>query len=303
MYGSVPSRRLGRSLGIDLIPYKTCTYDCVYCQLGRTTDKTIVRSEYRSPDIILEELELKLKEEDKPDYISLAGSGEPTLYKEILQLMKGIKRMTKIPVAVITNGSLLWMDEIREALAEADMVLPSLDAGDEKIFRMVNNPHESISFNTMVDGIAGFTSGFGGKVWLEVLLIADVSGVDSAARISPALVQLNTVLRPPADQTVRPVTPEQLIEFKNYFKGPVEIIGTKPAEDASAKDLPDPGEEAVLSLLARRPCTCADAAAGLSMNRMQTFKHLDSLLARNKVRTVVSGGKVFYTSNKENSLS
>ena len=177
VYGPVPSRRLGRSLGIDLVPFKTCTYDCVYCQLGRTTNKTIDRQEYVPIKDVLTELEQKLAAGDIPDYISLAGSGEPTLNLGIGRLIAEIKSLTDIPVAILTNGSLLWMPDVQDALMAADLVLPSLDAGDEHLFQYVNRPHEEISFERMVDGIATFTRRFPGEVWLEILLLWRVTGL------------------------------------------------------------------------------------------------------------------------------
>ena len=160
LYGPVPSRRLGRSLGVDLIPFKICTYDCVYCQLGRTTRKTMEREAYIAAGEVLAELENKLKEPDRPDYITLAGSGEPTLNADIGAVVSGIKQMTDIPVAVITNGSLLWMDEVRSALEPADLMMPSLDAGDEFLFKYVNRPCDGISFDQMANGLGAFTRSF-----------------------------------------------------------------------------------------------------------------------------------------------
>ncbi len=146
LYGPVPSRRLGRSLGIDLVPFKTCTYDCIYCQLGRTTNKTMERRPYVPVKDILSELKIKLAIGGSPDYISIAGSGEPTLHSDIGELIGKIKEITKIPVAVLTNGSLLYLPEVRAALMQADLVIPSLDAGDEELFHYVNRPHADYFF-------------------------------------------------------------------------------------------------------------------------------------------------------------
>ena len=144
LYGPVPSRRLGRSLGIDLVPYKTCTYDCIYCQLGKTTTKTIEMRDYVPVEGVLSELKEKLSTGVPCDYISLAGSGEPTLHASINELIAKIKEMTDIPVSVITNGSLLYLPEVRESLMRADLVIPSLDAGDAALFEYVNRPHKNI---------------------------------------------------------------------------------------------------------------------------------------------------------------
>lgn len=138
VYGPVSSRCLGCSLGLDVVPFKTCTYDCVYCQLGCPTSQTIRRSDYVPVDAVLTELKTKLQLGPRPDYISLAGSGEPTLHARIGDLICGIRRLTRVPVAVLTNGSMLWAPDVQDSLMEADLVMPSLDAGDESMFQRVN---------------------------------------------------------------------------------------------------------------------------------------------------------------------
>ena len=200
VYGPVPSRRLGRSLGVDLVPFKTCTYDCVYCQLGRTTDLTTGRREYVPVEEILAQLEEKLRTGPTPDYVSLAGSGEPTLHARIGELIAGIKSLTRTPVAVLTNGSLLGVRDVQDALMEADLVLPSLDAGDAELFQLVNRPHENVEFDDMVEGLVAFRERFAKPVWLEVMLLAGITGIRSEVekiaalthRIRPDRVQLNS---------------------------------------------------------------------------------------------------------------
>jgi wyosine [tRNA(Phe)-imidazoG37] synthetase (radical SAM superfamily) len=303
VYGPVPSRRLGRSLGIDLVPFKTCTYDCVYCQLGRTTKKTIKRKEYVAVEEILLELKQKLAAGDIPDYISLAGSGEPTLNSRIGDLIKKIKSMTKIPVAVLTNGSLLWMREVQDALDAADLVLPSLDAGTDALFRQVNRPHRSLWYAQMVDGIAGFTKRFQGEVWLEVFLLAGVTGIPAEAqkiaamvrRIGPARTQINTVTRPPAEAYAYPVPSDQLVKLKDFFPGRVEIISEteRPGTSRSLKD--ETSAENVLALLRRCPCTSEDVAKGLGIHALMALKHLDALIQDGQVTITCIDGRTFYT--------
>ncbi len=302
IYGPVPSRRLGRSLGVDLVPFKTCSYDCIYCQLGRTTKKTVDREEYVSIDRILEELDRKLSGRDVPDYITLAGSGEPTLNRGIGRLIREIKRRTPIPAAVLTNGSLLWRKEVREELDAADLVLPSLDAGDEKLFRYVNRPHEEISFERMVEGLAAFTAGFSGEVWLEVFLLDGVTGLPSeagkiaaAARcIAPARVQLNTVSRPPAEGFACAVSRRRLDSLKGIFRGTVEIVSESEEDVFLVRPSPDLRDEDVLALLGRRPCTCRDVALGLGVPAPAAIKRLDALVASGKAKTVFEGGRAYY---------
>ncbi len=301
VYGPVPSRRLGRSLGIDLVPFKTCTYDCVYCQLGRTTNKTIERKEYVKIEDILAELDVKLGVSPKPDYISLAGSGEPTLNLQIGDLIEKIKSMTKIPVAIITNGALLWQEEVRDALMGADLVLPSLDAANVPMFRYVNRPHEDITFAKMIGGIDDFIRAFPGSVWLEVFLLAGVTAIPAevqkfavlVGKLRPERVQLNTVYRPPAEDFAEAVSVEQLRDFQNYFTGNVEIIVGYPSGPSPAGETVS-AEADIIALLQRRPCTLQDVSVGLALSPITVLKELDTLYRLGKVEYVTKRGGIFY---------
>jgi wyosine [tRNA(Phe)-imidazoG37] synthetase (radical SAM superfamily) len=163
IFGPVPSRRLGRSLGVDLVPYKTCTFDCIYCDLGRTTHKTVSRQSYVPPEEIQGELELYLSVLDKkPDYITLSGSGEPTLNTNVGEIIRKIKKITSTPAAVLTNGSLLSMDGVREDLSEADVVLPSLDAITPALFEYINRPHPSLGIEDIISGLIQFRKQYQG---------------------------------------------------------------------------------------------------------------------------------------------
>lgn len=302
VYGPVPSRRLGRSLGVDLVPFKVCSYDCIYCQLGRTTEKTLERREYVPIAEILTELKSLLAQGAAPDYISLAGSGEPTLNSGIGELIRNIKEITSIPVAVLTNGSLLWRDDVQEELLAADLVLPSLDAGDAALFELVNRPHGGISFERMVEGLVTFTRRFPGEVWLEVLLLGGVTGIPREAekinelieRIQPQRVQLNTVARPPAEDFAFALSTKQMRALQKSFTVPVELINENPEASPERSDTSAVDEERILALLERRPCTCGDLAKGLGLHVMAAMKALDPLLAAGKINAVVIGGKPFY---------
>jgi wyosine [tRNA(Phe)-imidazoG37] synthetase (radical SAM superfamily) len=302
VYGPVPSRRLGRSLGVDLVPFKTCTYDCIYCQLGRTTDQTTRRIEYVATDQVLAELKVKLESAPPPDYVSLAGSGEPTLHARIGEVIAGIKRLTRTPVAVLTNGSLLWDVDVQQALMEADLVMPSLDAGDEAMFQRVNRPHREIAFETMVDGLAVFTARFPRLVWLEVLLVDRITGTDRqveklaalARHIRPGRVQLNTVTRPSAAGFARAVSRARLARLAQRFSGPVELISDSSPEPPPAPT-PYPVTDAdILDLLARRPCTTGGVAAGLSLHIQEAVKRLEVLAKNGAVDVRQKDGEIFY---------
>jgi wyosine [tRNA(Phe)-imidazoG37] synthetase (radical SAM superfamily) len=302
VYGPVASRRLGRSLGVDLVPFKTCTYDCVYCQLGRTTCLTALRSEYAPEEAILAELRTKLAVEPRPDYITLAGSGEPTLHTRIGDLIDGIKHLTRVPVAVLTNGSLLWADEIQEAIMEADLVMPSLDAGDESMFQRVNRPHPEISFLRMVDGLGGFISRFRRLVWLEVLLVEGLTSSENEAakiaalarRIQPGRIQLNTVSRPPAESSARPVPAERLSALSQLFPKTVEIIAGAPPPSARPARRSPVTDQEILDLLARRPCTAQGVAAGLNLHPLEATKRLSALTKTGKVSVLRKDDDLFY---------
>ena len=168
LYGPVPSRRLGLSLGVDIVPFKVCTLDCIYCQLGRTSEKTMERKDYVDVEAVLAELRAKLVEGLEADFITISGSGEPTLNAGLGQLIEGIKKITNIPVAVLTNGTLLTNQSVRADCARADVVMPSLDAGDDQTFRKVNRPHKDISIENLIAGLCAFRNEFAGQMWLEV---------------------------------------------------------------------------------------------------------------------------------------
>lgn len=302
VYGPVPSRRLGRSLGIDLVPFKVCTYDCVYCQLGRTIKNRIEPKEYVPLDTVVEEARRKLDFLPKPDYITLSGSGEPTLYSRIGELIEHLKSFTDVPVAVITNGSLLWKPEIRKRLSNADLVIPSLDAGDEILFKSINRPHKKIGFERMVDGLVTFRAEFSNTVWLEIFLLGGMNAIPSEVekiaaitrKIKPDKIHLNTVARPPAEEFAFPVKPGAMREYEKMFSGKREIIKTirKTRRNGSVFTASD---QDVLELLARRPCAITDIANGLSIPPNEAIKHVDSLLAQNNVLQIQKDGALFYT--------
>lgn len=303
VYGPVLSRRLGRSLGVDLVPLKTCTYDCVYCQLGRTTNKTIERREYGAIEEILGEVERKLTANVTCDFISIAGSGEPTLNKRIGDLIIEIKRLTRIPVAVLTNGSLLWMEEVREALMHADLVLPSLDAGDEHLFQYVNRPHREIPFSQMVDGLVTFTRSSPGAVWLEVFLLAGVTGIQAEVekiaaltrRIRPAKVQLNTVSRPPAEEFAFAVADDRMEQFRELFAETIDVISESERSRSPALSAEETTDSEILSLLRRRPCTLRDVALSLGIHPNEAAKCLDVLGKAGKITKIFLNGQYFYS--------
>ena len=298
VFGPVPSRRLGRSLGIDLVPFKTCTYDCIYCQLGRTTNETDERRAWVDIDRITRELEDKL--ETAPDYITLGGSGEPTLHSGIGELIARIKDISDIPIAVLTNGSLLWRDDVREELSGASLVIPSLDAGDQETFEAVNRPIASISYREMVEGIASFTHAYTGECLLEVFIVEGVNSrmedakkiADAVKSIRPAGVQLNTVSRPPAEPWAVRTSMDRLEDIARLFDPPAEVIADHPPADDSGEHAAS--EESIIELLRRRPCTIDDISRGLGIHMHEVIKHVNNLTRRGVVHTMKRGDVIYY---------
>ena len=284
IFGPVPSRRLGRSLGVDFVPFKTCTYDCIYCQLGRTTCKTVERKEYVPLTDVIDELRDKLV--SQPDYVTLSGSGEPTLFSPAGEMIDRIKAMTDVPVAVLTNGSLLWRRDVRDQLMSADLVIPSLDAGDEAMFRVVNRPHESIPFKTMLDGLVEFRREFSGQYWLEVLLLAGYTAIEAEVLklaacvdlIKPDRVQLNTVTRPPAESFALGTSHRRMAELARMFHPPAEVIANF-HKDRMQAEL-SITREGILDVLRRRPCSLNDIVDSLGMHPNEAVKCLADLTAR-----------------------
>jgi wyosine [tRNA(Phe)-imidazoG37] synthetase (radical SAM superfamily) len=305
VFGPVPSRRLGRSLGVDLVPFKTCSFDCIYCQLGRTTCKTTERKEWVPLDAVMRELESKLFQ--RPDYITLSGSGEPTLYSRLDELIDRIKGMTDIPVAVLTNGSLLWQERLQQQLVRADLVMPSLDVGNQTAFHLVNRPHESINFEQVLSGLIAFRQCYRGQYWLEVLLVGAFTDFESelaairacVSRIRPDRVLLGTITRPPAEDCALAVPHERLIELAATFSPPAEVL--EDLHDSSEVQQSSASREDILGLLARRPCTIDDIANGLRMHRVEVLKHVDLLVTNGLIESRSRGREQVYLLAHESS--
>jgi wyosine [tRNA(Phe)-imidazoG37] synthetase (radical SAM superfamily) len=306
VFGPVPSRRLGRSLGVDLVPFKTCSYDCIYCQLGATTCKTVERKEWVPLDDVLEQLEPKLS--TAPDYITLSGSGEPTLHSRCGELIDRIKAMTDVPVAVLTNGSLLWQEEVRRQLMKADLVIPSLDAGDEGMFHLVNRPHEDVTFERMLSGLADFRREYRGAYWLEVFVLGALTAIKPdfaelarcVGRIGADRVQLNTVTRPPSASFAVGVSRRRLTELAATLDPPAEVIADFRAVHAQAQFAAS--REDVLDLLRRRPCSMDDIALGLGMHRNEVLKYLEDLSAEGLVLQTQVDGRLHYRTTQESHI-
>jgi wyosine [tRNA(Phe)-imidazoG37] synthetase (radical SAM superfamily) len=278
IFGPVPSRRLGRSLGVDLAPRKTCPFDCIYCEVGPTTQKTIKRLDYEA-DEIMAELAAYLRQGPPPlDYITLAGSGEPTLNRGLGKIIRQIKALTGTPVAVLTNGALLYLPEVRDELKAADLVLPSLDAAREETFRAINRPLGGYPLGMLMAGLEAFRREYEGQIWLEVLLLKglndseeELAALRQALRdLAPDKVQLNTAVRPGVEDYARPLNPAEMAAIAEYLKdgAEVEVIASFNGGIKAAAACDD---AVLVEMLARRPMTAVDLAkvCGLPLEVVQ----------------------------------
>jgi wyosine [tRNA(Phe)-imidazoG37] synthetase (radical SAM superfamily) len=314
LYGPVPSRRLGLSCGIDIVPLKVCTLDCIYCQLGKTVETTIERKVYIPVEPVLAELKEALAEGMEADYITIAGSGEPTLNSRIGKLIDGIKKLTNIPIAVLTNGTLLNKKDVRADCAKADVVMPSLDAGDEQTFQRINRPNSVISIEKLISGLCAFRKEFSGQIWLEVFFVEGINtDSEQIAKIKKAIelinpdkVHLNTAVRPTADPNISRLSAEKLQEIACRLGPKCEIVADfSPAwssivNESKSKDILEShsvinrNAEALLSMLKRRPCSLNDICSSLSINRNEVIKHISDLQHKGIIQSENKEGTVFF---------
>jgi wyosine [tRNA(Phe)-imidazoG37] synthetase (radical SAM superfamily) len=257
IYGPVPSRRLGLSLGVSPIPKKTCNYSCVYCQLGRTDHMTNSRQLFYPVEDITGEFDDFIKNNIEFDVVTIVGEGEPTLYSGLGELICEIKKRTDKPVAVITNGAFLYDSNLRSELCNADIVLPTFDAYDETSFEKINRPYGRIHFDMIYDGLKTFSEEYTGQLWIELMLIAGVNDDDeSLCKYSEILksirydrLYINTPVRPPAEPNIKQVSHEKM-------KHAVDILGGISIDLLSSigfhSDIKDP-YEAIISIIKRHP--------------------------------------------------
>jgi wyosine [tRNA(Phe)-imidazoG37] synthetase (radical SAM superfamily) len=307
IFGPVPSRRLGRSLGVDVVPYKTCTFDCVYCECGATTDLTCERKEFFPLEEIMEELLDALDEiPTPPDVATLSGAGEPTLYSRLGELIDAVRKETGIPVAVITNSSLLHMPDVRKELMRADIVLPSLDSALSAPFRRLNRPHPSLSLEAIMNGLGEFLDEYEGRVLFEILLLEGYNTSDEdlealarfLGRHRVDSIQLNTAVRPGTVPGIGPLNRERLETICGSFGPKCEIVASAATrahheEFASA--------DRILSMIERRPCTAEDIHRALGVPVQGVIKLLSIMVEEGAAVADEHGGETFYTASERQS--
>ena len=303
LFGPVASRRMGLSLGLDIIPRFTCTYSCVYCEVGHMKHQTLRRRVYAPVADVLAEIRQALVQFPDLDYITFSGSGEPTLHASIGQMIYEIKQMTTVPVAVITNGSLLFQPQVRQDLLEADLIMPSLDAVTQEVFERVNQATMKVS--RVIQGLREFRQEYQGQLWLEILFVQGINDTDAEienlAEVLPTLgadrVQLNTVIRPPAESLAEPVTRQRLEEIQRRFGPSAEIIALFGGSRISER-VEEPEEE-LLTLLDRRGCTFDEITHGLGIAPEPLRDMLQHLTGQGVLEQIQHAGATYYRRTQE----
>jgi wyosine [tRNA(Phe)-imidazoG37] synthetase (radical SAM superfamily) len=306
LFGPVPSRRLGMSLGVDLVPHKICTLDCVYCECGVTNKLTMQRKEYILFERVTEELKEYFENSPKPDYITLTGSGEPTLNSRIGEIIDYIKGNFDVKVAVLTNGTLLWMPEVRKEISKADLVLPSFDAAVFDDFQKINKPTPELNLQTYLQGIIDFRKEYKGQIWLEILILPGfndcktniVTLKHAILQIKPDRVQVNTLDRPGTIDNLRAATLAELNYIVEKWNLPNVEIVSKITRRSDMKGFRSDIETAILETIERRPCTLEDLEqiTGLHFNELN--KYLSILENEQKIRAEKQERGFFYMIRK-----
>lgn len=312
VFGPVQSRRLGVSLGIDLLPFKTCSMDCVYCECGATTNLTLKRAEYVPTEQVLAELDEKIASGVKPDYITFSGAGEPTLHTGIGRIISHIKaKHAPCKVCLLTNSTTLPDKEIARSLSEVDLIVPSLDGSNEEEFAKVTRAAPGVSLEAVVEGIASFKRLYKAVMWLEIFIVPGVNDSpasarrfrDLVARIKPDKAQLNSLDRPGAEKWVQVPSRESLDAIAAIIgeAAPVESVGRRVGQAAVKQAPPLSANElnsSMLDMLSRRPCTAEDVAATLGITLAAAQSHLSRMEREGLLAEERGARGVFYRDAK-----
>ncbi len=306
LFGPVPSRRLGLSLGVNIIPHKTCSYNCVYCEVGRTTNLTVERRSFYDPEAIKREFVKNIDRVGRIDFVTFSGSGEPTLNKDIGNLIRFVKSKG-FKTCVLTNGSLLFMDDVKRDLMEADVVIPSLDSARLESFLKINRPCRGLSLKKIIRGLADFSKVFLGEIWLEVLFVKGINDsrddldalVEAIGLIMPDRVQIGTVDRPPADKWVKRLDDKSMMDIYTYMSAKlsieVDLIGGFNKEnDRFYQDI----ERSIVKLINIRPCTLEDLKRIFNLSDEGIKVEVSKLFEKKAAFEYYFGGKRFIVGNR-----
>jgi len=301
VFGPVPSRRLGFSLGVDIIPHKYCNFDCVYCQIGRTTNNNARRKKFFEPDDVVEEISRLVSSVGKADYITFSGSGEPTLNENLGTIIRKVKKAVTVPIAVITNSSLLGVEEVRNDLLGADVVLPSLDAASQEIFNRVNRPQVGIQLQNIIQGLEAFRKQYSGLIWLEIMLINELNDTPDELgklrtlvnHLKPDKIHLNTVTRPPSEKETRPLDERKLEKIRKMFGDRCEIISSFKKEGIHQER--EDWVMMLLETLTRRSLSMSDILIITGAPESRVRRELSVMEEKALIREYRLGGETYYT--------
>lgn len=306
VFGPVPSRRLGQSLGVDPIPLKTCNWNCVYCQLGRSRPLVNERRDYFPPDEIVTEVEQALHAHgpERIDWVTFLGSGEPLLHAHLGGMLREVKALTPLPIAVLTNGSLLYLPAVRDELSVADAVLPSLDAGSPELYRRINRPHPELTYERLIQGLIAFGQEYEGHLWLEVMLMRGVNDTEGAlqdiatqlVRIRPREIQINLPTRPPAEAWLEPADPEGLMRAIAILEQVAPVRAVTPVTGTVELTASDTLADAILAVITRHPLHQEELERLLAHRDLQQVRAaLAELEASGRAQVVTRYGRRFWT--------
>ncbi|MHA1210944.1 MAG: radical SAM protein [Candidatus Heimdallarchaeota archaeon] len=300
LFGPVPSRRLGQSLGVSPIPPKTCNYSCVYCQIGRTTRFTNERQDFFPREDILNEISLFIDSSEKFDYITFVGEGEPTLCKSLGWLIRATKELTQKPVAVITNGALLYDPEVRKELLAADVVLPTLDATTQELFKKINRPRKQLSIDKIIQGMLDFRSEYQGQIWMEVMVVEGLNDspetIKGIAQVLDTLncdrVYVNVAIRPPAEKWVKIPDKKTVLEI-------CEILGAHNISHYESDvgfqiEKEDDLESQILKITTRHPLRQSQIISMLDLPEEEVLQLLQKMAKANKIEQVEYNDQLFW---------
>jgi wyosine [tRNA(Phe)-imidazoG37] synthetase (radical SAM superfamily) len=307
IFGPIPSRRLGISLGIDLIPYKTCTLNCVYCECGRTTNLSLDRKEYVPIKDVLKELDSVLKKNPKLDYITYSGSGEPTMHSGIGDITEFIKNnYPQYRIALLTNGTLFNDEKLLTDIKDIDLIIPSLDAVSDIVFKKINRPHKDLNAKEVIKGLIRLRKEYKGEIWLEVFIIPDLNDTeeeiklfkDTIKEINPDRIQLNTLDRPGTEKWVEPASQDKLNYIASYLGEKSEIIAEFKSREG-VESFSEGTKDSILEIIKRRPLTSKDLSNMLGLHINEINKYIQVLLEKDIIKVKAEKRGNFYFINKD----
>ncbi|MBW1649062.1 MAG: radical SAM protein [Deltaproteobacteria bacterium] len=303
IFGPVPSRRLGTSLGIDLMPHKTCSLNCIYCECGKTTNLTTDIKEYVPIAEVKKEIKAYLAINKNIDYITFSGSGEPTLHSKIGEIINFLKdNYPQYKIALLTNGTLFYKKNVIDQVINADVIIPSLDAVSEKNFKKINRPCPSLDINKIIEGLTLLRKKFKGKLLLEVFIIPEINDnkeelekiKDAAFLIAPDKIQVNTLDRPGTELDVEPIDKASVEKITKFFANAEFISNNKRGGKNCFNEDIENNEDKILSAIKRRPCTIEDIIKFTGIKKEEAEKIINNFQKNHKIKITKLKRGVFF---------